>query len=124
MPVKLDHIHLHAADVEKTVAFYQKYFGAKEKGEFTPAGNRIVMMEVGGANVYLYDRACSATDPRPENAAIHHLGITVDDLDATAAALKAEGYEFTLEPQTTSTGSKMAFFLGPDNVCIEIIERP
>ena len=124
MPAKFDHVHLHAADPEKTLAFYTKYFDAVDIGEIVAGGNRIVRMQVGGVNVFLYDRPCAQADQRPENTPMHHMGFVIDDLDSTAAALKADGYEFLVEPQTSSTGDKFTFVLGPDNVCVEIIERP
>jgi len=52
----------------------------------------------------------------------HHIGLKVDDLDACYAELKAQEFTFTTPP-TASPNGKMAFFQGPDNIIIELVEE-
>ena len=47
----------------------------------------------------------------------------VPDLDAAAAALKAKGVEFTLEPKQARPGLRIAFVRGPQGISIELLQR-
>jgi hypothetical protein len=52
-----------------------------------------------------------------------HIGLLVDDLDATAAELKRRGVQFQMEPSEFRPGLRISFILGPDQVRIELLER-
>ena len=53
---------------------------------------------------------------------IEHIGLTVDDIDATAKDLDAKGVTFVQRPSDTATGNRNAFVRGPEGVLIEIIQ--
>ena len=50
-----------------------------------------------------------------------HLAFEVDDVDAAHKALAAKGYVFFIQPQIAQ-GMKIAFFRGPDNIPIELVQ--
>ena len=47
----------------------------------------------------------------------------MNDIDAVAAALKAKGAEFTMEPNTVRPGIRVCFLRGPQGIAIELLER-
>jgi catechol 2,3-dioxygenase-like lactoylglutathione lyase family enzyme len=51
----------------------------------------------------------------------HHVGFTVDDLQHTYQELLAKGYVFSTPP-TDAGKNKVAFFSGPDNIIIELMQ--
>ena len=62
--------------------------------------------------------------PRPEAASIDHIGLVVDDIESVVSGIKGEGYAFPVDIRESTTGHKIAFCLGPDNVYLEIIQKP
>jgi len=78
-------------------------------------------MEIGGERIFLSpklgDMEVEDTSGTPRWG-LYQLAFTVEDLDATVAELQAKGAELDyLRPEI-----KRAFFKGPDNVQIELIE--
>ena len=121
----IDHIHIRASDPAKTIEFFRNYFGARIEREFESLGRRITLMEVGDkSNLSILHQTPVTENPRPEAASIDHIGIVVENIDTVVSRIKEEGYEFSLDIRETATGSKIAFCLGPDNVYLEIIQRP
>jgi catechol 2,3-dioxygenase-like lactoylglutathione lyase family enzyme len=56
--------------------------------------------------------------------AVHHLGYFTDDFDATATALQAQGYTVEMCHTTDGTAPSMfAYYLSPDGVRVEIVDR-
>ena len=51
-----------------------------------------------------------------------HIGLEVDDLEAAFKDLQARGFSF-LMPPTQITDLKIAFFKGPEDITIELIQR-
>ena len=54
---------------------------------------------------------------------LDHFGLTVKDIDAVAAEIKAKGVEFTKEPTTIRPGVRICFIRGPQGISIELLER-
>ena len=54
---------------------------------------------------------------------LDHFGLAVRDIDAVAAALKAKGAEFTMEPRTIRPGLRICFLRGPQGISIELLDR-
>ena len=54
---------------------------------------------------------------------LDHFGLTVKDIDAVAAEIKAKGVEFTKEPITIRPGVRICFIRGPQGISIELLER-
>ena len=65
----------------------------------------------------------SGSPPPPPFRGLEHLGLRVDDLDAAAAALKAKGAVFTLEPKEVRPGVRIAFVQAPDGAQVELLQR-
>jgi hypothetical protein len=62
--------------------------------------------------------------PKPEMASIDHIGIEVENIEDLIRRLKEKGFSFPVDLTQSPSGAKIAFCLGPDNVYLELIERP
>ena len=67
------------------------------------------------------DPVAGSTDPR---YGLDHFGFETDDLEGLASQLKASGVKFNCEPWTMPSGSMVAFVVAPDEVSVELIQRP
>jgi lactoylglutathione lyase len=128
---KFDHIHLRSPDPAATTEFYRKMFGAEVTSSVYPSGTAYAgqtryTMKLGGQTVLV-----APTDPRSPNApppqapyhGLEHMGLAVDDIEASTADLKAKGAEFTVEPTTIGSGVRIAFLRGPQGVLVELVQR-
>ncbi len=98
--VTWDHVHLRSPDPEATAAWLANVFIAP-----VTAGD--------GVNV----------PPTTPYQGLDHFGLTVKDIDAVAAEIKAKGVEFTKEPTTIRPGVRICFIRGPQGISIELLER-
>ena len=63
------------------------------------------------------------TPPVTPYQGLDHFGLTVKDIDAVAAEIKAKGVEFTKERTTIRPGVRICFIRGPQGISIELLER-
>jgi catechol 2,3-dioxygenase-like lactoylglutathione lyase family enzyme len=54
---------------------------------------------------------------------VEHIGLTVDDVDAAVAELRAKGAEIAIGPLTRDPGTRLAFIRGPDAVMVELVQQ-
>ena len=121
MTVTFDHVHLRCEDLDGAVSYYEKMFDGKVLETVDVGRLKVVRMEIGGERIFfssqLEDMEVEDTSGNPRWG-LFQLAFTVEDLDATVAELQAKGAELDyLLPE-----GKRAFFKGPDNVHIELIE--
>ncbi len=107
--VTWDHVHLRSPDPEATAAWLHDILG----GEIIRGPGRIDV-KLGGANVFIAPVTAQGLD---------HIGLTVKDIDAVAAEIKAKGVEFTREPTTIRPGVRICFIRGPQGISVELLER-
>ena len=120
---KLDHIHLNSPDPLKTAEFYEKALGAKRVsiGDI-PGGRTIVDLDINGLTI-------KVTHPRAKPASfmtdygLDHFGLITDDLEKAVGEFKAKGVKFVQEITEIRPGVKISFFLSPENVWVELVER-
>ena len=120
-----DHIHLRSPDPEATAAWFEHMLGAQIIRS-TVDGKPRIDLKLGGADVFIMPVAAGdKVNPPPVTPyqGLDHFGLAVSDLDDVAAALKAKGAEFTMEPRTIRAGLRICFLRGPQGVSIEILER-
>ena len=121
----IDHVHVHAGDADRTIRFFQNHFGAMIAEKFENLGRKITILTMGDrSRLSILHIPPAVENPKPEEAGIDHIGIVVEDIESVVSGIKAEGYAFPVDICDSSTGSKVAFCLGPDNVYLEIIQRP
>ena len=120
-----DHIHLRSKDPEATAKWYEQMLGAQVIRTMQQGQPRIAL-KVGGANVFIAQvTAGDGVNPPPVTPyqGLDHFGLTVKDIDAVAAEIKAKGVAFTREPTTVRPGVRVAFLRAPEGVSIELLER-
>jgi catechol 2,3-dioxygenase-like lactoylglutathione lyase family enzyme len=120
-----DHIHLRSPNPEATGAFYERMFGA-EVIRTLQQGKPRIDLKIGGANVFIAEVSPDAkVNPPPQTPyqGLDHFGLSVKEIDAVVAELKAKGAQFTMEPTTIRPGVRIAFLRGPEGVSIELLER-
>ena len=122
MPVVTwDHVHLRSPDPEATAIWLRDVLG----GEIVRGPGRIDV-KLGGANVFIMaiepGKPMNPPPPHPHQG-LDHIGLTVKDIDAVAAEIKAKGVEFTREPTTIRPGVRICFIRGPEGISVELLER-
>ena len=122
-----DHIHLRSPDPMKTAEFYQRMFDARIIETPQPSAPNRVDLDFDGLLVFIAGALPSGEEKeglRDPHYGLDHFGFRVDDLDATVRDLKSRGAEFAVEPMTMPNGLRIAFVRGPEDVRVEILERP
>jgi len=120
-----DHVHLVSPDSVKTAEFYEKIFSAKNEGIHELADGRIL------ASIGLDGASIKVTPPRakplvpntlPGGCGLEHFGLRTDNLEEAVAELKAKGLNFVQDVTAINPQTKIAFFLSPEDVLVEILE--
>jgi len=124
---KIDHISLICPDLEKSEAFYTRFFGFKVVERSHVESQKIDMLVLEGSEGGALLELIHFTDGRHYNYADGYyelLSLRVDDVFAAAAALKAAGVHTDMdEPVEMSPGEYFFFFRGPAGERLEIIQR-
>ena len=125
MAYRYDHMHLRSPDPEATAAWYERMLDAQVIRTMQQGKPRIDL-KIGGANVFIAPvSAGDGVNPAPTTPyqGLDHFGLTVKDIDAVAAEIRAKGVEFTKEPTTIRPGVRICFIRGPQGISIELLER-
>jgi catechol 2,3-dioxygenase-like lactoylglutathione lyase family enzyme len=117
MRVSLDHVHVFATDIARTVEFFRTMLKASVVWDDTAAGVRSVRLQVGRGFVHVYDQPPKA----PRGGAMHHIGIETDDLDALVATMAARGCVFR-NPIRNDGNFRYVMIAAPDDLLIELFE--
>ena len=120
-----EHIHLRSPDPAATAAWYEQMLGAEVIRTPQPDGSTRIDLDLTGQKIFIAqaDPAKTGTSPQSPYMGLDHFGLTVSDIDAAVAELKAKGVAFTMEPKTIRPGVRIAFLTAPQNVSIELIQR-
>lgn len=110
----LDHRHLSVDDVEGTARFYEDVFGARRIYEELVRGVPVVRLNLRG----LWITISGILDPLIG----HHIGLEVDDFDASIADMLAKGVEFVTEPKSNDK-ARVVFVKDNAGTIIEVIQR-
>jgi len=120
------HVHIVSPDFVKTAEFFEKMFGATVVDtREVPGGRTAIELDLNGSTIMV-------TNPRDEpvmyggapQGGLDHFGLGTDSIEAAVADLKAKGVEFVRDiTQTRNPRVRISYFLGPENVLIELAER-
>ncbi|MFG1529767.1 MAG: VOC family protein [Thermoplasmata archaeon] len=121
------HTSLTVRDLERSLQFYTGFLGLEFERRRPIPENRaeiaFVRDPASGARIELTWWA-----ERPElvpGDQLDHLAFETSDLDGTIARARGSGVRVAKEPYRLAGGSgRIAFLLDPDDVWIELIERP
>ena len=115
MTAHMHHAHLLSSDLDASIAFYRDFLGGEVVADLEVAGARNVFMKLGRGRLHFYDQP-----PKDQGrGAIHHLGILVEDLEATVERMKAGGVVFR-KPIADYGLWKYVMAPAPDGVLLEL----
>ncbi len=124
MTYRFHHIHLICRDLETMIDFFSDVLGAKlvERRKFGAADG--ATLNLPGVDINL--RVARADEEirdhlSPCTYGYDHIGLEVDDIHAACDDLTRRGYQFFLSP-TDAAGLTIAFFKGPENITIELVQ--
>lgn len=122
--IKINHIAVHVADLERSRTFYQEILGLRQIEEPFKDGLHAWFDIGGGASVHLIEEL--ELIPPQEISKTNHLCFSVSDVDSFIQNLRRNGYTFEdwagnqgrihIRPD----GVKQIFFRDPDNYWIEV----
>ena len=121
-----DHIHLVVPDPEKVADFFVKAFGAEIVSlRELPDGRRGAELSITGGRMII-------NTPRPTDArcpdspqkryGTEHFGMKVDELESALEQCLAAGAELVRGITEIRPGVRLAFFMAPENVLVELLE--
>jgi lactoylglutathione lyase len=117
---RIDHLALHTADLERSIAFYERHFGCRKYSEqVSSRGSKIVYLKLGDGVLELVGRSEGAMSG-------FHFCFETDDFDGAVKRLKADGVACVQEPHSTPArapreeGWRRVVFRGPDGEHIEL----
>ena len=111
------HVHIFASDLDKSIKFYEDFFGGKVILDMDLAGARNVFMRIGSGRIHFYDQP----PKNPGRGSIHHFGIQTDDIEGVVEKMKAGGVEF--RKGISDFGFwKYIMAPAPDDILIEVFE--
>ena len=123
MEYEFHHVHLRCEGLDAAIDFYENVLNGKITERLELGGMLIVRMEVGGQRLFLSPKFGDIdVEPTSGNArwGVYQLAFLVDDIDTAVEELKARGAQAqNIKP----SGNPIAFFTGPDNVQIELMQR-
>jgi lactoylglutathione lyase len=128
MPVRIEHVALWTADLERSRAFYERYFGARS-GEQYRSANRLgfasyfLSLPNGGSRLELMTVPDVRTGTRQAAAGWAHVALIVGtraDVDALTARMGADGVRIVSAPRQTGDGYYESVVQDPDGNQIEI----
>lgn len=111
------HVHLFAANIDNSLAFYRDFFGGQVVLDMEVAGARNVFMTIGSGRIHFYDQPPKTAGP----GSIHHFGIQTDDVERDYQMMKAKAVPFK-KPVVDLGYMKYIMVPAPDQVLIELFE--
>ena len=117
-----DHIHLTSPDPEEAVRFYTQVLGARITNMRESGGRKIVDIDLGGVPVRISRTTGADGAWDGPRFGLHHLGLTVSNMEEAFHDLQSKGVEFVVGPAQPRPGVKTAFIKAPGNVLLEIVE--
>ena len=124
MTYKLHHVHLICKDLEKMIDFFEDAIGARlvERRKFGTADG--ATLDLGGVDINLRvarEGEKAGENQTPSTYGYDHVGLQVEDVQAAYEELTGRGYSFFMSP-TEAAGLMIAFFKGPENITIELVQ--
>lgn len=125
MSFRFHHVHIICKDLEKMIGFFTEDLKASlvRRKKFGTADG--ASLDLQGVTINL---RVARTDERMEGDAsrsvygYNHIGLEVDDLEAAHTDLRARGCSFFMPP-TDIPDLRIAFFRGPEDIVIELVQR-
>jgi catechol 2,3-dioxygenase-like lactoylglutathione lyase family enzyme len=127
-PESFFHVAVKTTDLDRDIAFYRDSLGGEVIDRAEGNGGRAdevtyAALSVADKRVYLFETAPYEAGGLVEELppGFLHFGYVVDDVDAAAAELAADGIPFVMEP-TNFGPLRVAFCRSPGGTRIELLE--
>ncbi len=121
---KLHHIHLLCSDLETMINFFTEILGATlvERKKFGGADGATLDLQGTLINLRIAreDEIINEDTSEPSYG-LNHIGWETGDIEGDYEELKGKGFEFITPPRDAGK-NRIAFFKGPDNLTIEILQ--
>lgn len=123
----VDHVGFNVPDLDQAISFFTEVLGFTllERAGGLRAGTRVALLDFGGRHIELLQfRPTDQAGPAPslEDHWGCHLALTIADLDAAVAYLRAQaGVRLVREPDQLRNGRRRVFFLTPWGMTIQLI---
>lgn len=123
----LGHVAIYTKDIDGSIAFYETIGGSLSQRAAlqTPDGvKRLALVDLGGVTLELIQPPVPVP---PAEGSIPHFAVLVDDIDQTAADLRAAGVDTFMTPEKKVLpdlfgGLENWFFTGPSGEQIELLK--
>ena len=142
--LRMTHLGLCVADLEKSIRFYRDLLGFRFRSEFEVQGEpsdtllrlrdvelKAVYLERDGTRIELLSYASppvtGTAEPRPMNArGLTHLSLRVDDLATTVRTLRTAGVRVLDDSfiDIPMVEAAAVFVCDPDGTLIELVQAP
>jgi catechol 2,3-dioxygenase-like lactoylglutathione lyase family enzyme len=121
-----DHIHLVVPDPEKMADFFVKAFGAEKVSvDKLPDGRIRAELNITGGRMIINTPQSNDTrssDSPQKRYGTEHFGMKVDELESALQQCLGAGAKLVREVTQVRPGVRIAFFMAPDNVLVELLE--
>jgi catechol 2,3-dioxygenase-like lactoylglutathione lyase family enzyme len=124
MTYSFNHVHLICRDLEKMIGFFEEAIGAKlvERRKFGTAEGAALDLQGIGLKLRIAREGEETRDNLTQSTyGYDHIGLQVEDVQAAYDDLTERGYSFIMPP-TKAAGAIIAFFKGPENITIELMQ--
>jgi lactoylglutathione lyase len=117
---RIDHVAIHVADLDRSVAFYERHFGFKDYFRQTASGGLQI------AYLKLADTILELTHHSDGAMAGFHFCLETDNFYETVEQLQRDGVKLVRAPHDTAarepreSGWRRVVFAGPDGEQIEL----
>jgi catechol 2,3-dioxygenase-like lactoylglutathione lyase family enzyme len=124
MSYRVHHVHLICSDLEQMIDFFSDLLGAQLVGRRKFGTAHGATLDLNGTLINLRVAREDETvlgDSSQARYGYDHVGLEVEDVDMAYEELKAKGFSFAAPPSDFEKW-RVAFFKGPDNITIELIQ--
>lgn len=120
---KMNHLHIICGDLGEMKKFWTEGIGAsfKEYRSFGGADGAVLELDGLQINLRVPKDAEKEISPNANSLGYDHLGLTVDNLDWACSHLAKFGCSIDSGP-TELSDRKIAFFRGPENIVLELMQ--
>ncbi len=115
--MKVKNVVIAVENLDESAKFYTEILGMSEVRRFSPQPDLTIAFFQGEGQATI-----ELIKGEEGKKGLYMVGLEVEDMDAELANLKSKGVELTRGPFSAPGGPRIAFFMGPDNVEIELIE--
>ena len=123
MNYRFHHVHIVCKDLDRMITFFTKMLNARlmSMKEFDGAKGAKIDFNGTQINLRVPFESEEINNHQHSVLGIHHLAFQVDSCDSAYNDIKTKGYRFITTPKT-SGNTRTAFFKGPENIVIELIQ--